>query len=65
MTKLNILAACTIVTLAAATAVRAEVSDATLQSLGAPDRIETRAGTLEFKDGGPRHARLPPRAQRV
>mgnify|MGYP003670175125 FL=1 len=53
MTKLNILAACTIVTLAAATAVRAEVSDATLQSLGAPDRIETRAGTLEFKDGAP------------
>ncbi len=53
MTKLTILAACTIVTLAAATAVRAEVSDATLQSLGAPDRIETRAGTLEFKDGAP------------
>jgi len=31
----------------------AEVSDETLRSLGAPDRMETRVGTLEFRDGVP------------
>lgn len=31
----------------------AQVSQETVQSLSAPDRIETRIGTLEFKDGVP------------
>ncbi len=31
----------------------AEVSQETIDALGAPDRIETRIGTLEFKDGAP------------
>ena len=31
----------------------AEVSEETLKSLSAPDKIETSAGTLEFKDGAP------------
>lgn len=34
-------------------AARAQVSEATLQSLGAPDSIETRIGTLDFRDGVP------------
>src|SRR5262245_59401685 len=39
--------------LAAAGAAYADVSGETLKSLGAPNRIETGAGTLEFKDGVP------------
>ena len=31
----------------------AEVSGETVQSLSTPDRVETRIGTLEFKDGAP------------
>jgi hypothetical protein len=31
----------------------AQVSDAVIESLGAPDKVETRIGTLEFKDGVP------------
>ena len=31
----------------------AEVPEATIESLSAPARIETRIGTLEFKDGVP------------
>src|SRR5262245_43625545 len=31
----------------------AQVTQDTVQSLGAPDKIETGAGTLEFKDGVP------------
>jgi hypothetical protein len=31
----------------------AEVSKETLESLSAPDKVETRIGTLEFKDGAP------------
>src|SRR4030095_2536597 len=31
----------------------AQVSQQTLHALGAPDKIETRLGTLEFKDGAP------------
>jgi hypothetical protein len=31
----------------------AQVTQDTVQSLGAPDKIETGAGTLEFKDGAP------------
>jgi hypothetical protein len=31
----------------------AQVSDETLKSLSAPDSVETRIGTLEFKDGAP------------
>ena len=31
----------------------AQVSPETIRSLGAPDRIETHLGTLEFKDGAP------------
>ncbi len=33
--------------------VRAEVSQATIDALGAPDSIETSVGTLDFKDGAP------------
>ncbi len=33
--------------------VLAEVSEATLKSLAAPDKVETSIGTLEFKDGAP------------
>jgi len=32
---------------------RAEVSEQTMQSIETPDTIETRLGTLEFKDGAP------------
>lgn len=32
---------------------QAQVSQQTLNALGAPDKIETRVGTLEFKDGVP------------
>ncbi|MBN9023044.1 MAG: DUF1254 domain-containing protein [Rhizobiales bacterium] len=35
---------------------RADVSEDTLRSLGAPDTIATDAGTLEFKDGVPTEA---------
>ena len=31
----------------------AEVSQETIEALGAPERMETRVGTLEFKDGAP------------
>ncbi len=36
----------------AATA-QAEVSKETIESLGAPDSVETSIGTLDFKDGAP------------
>ena len=39
--------------LALPSAVLAEVSEATLKSLAAPDKVETSIGTLEFKDGVP------------
>ncbi|MGB5065720.1 MAG: DUF1214 domain-containing protein [Candidatus Competibacter sp.] len=42
-----------LVVAAGAPAVSAKVSDKTLQSLSAPDSIETRIGTLDFKDGAP------------
>ena len=45
-----------IAALAGLGAAQAEVSDQTLMSLGAPDAIETDAGTLEFKDGVPTEA---------
>jgi hypothetical protein len=32
---------------------RAQVSDETLKSLSTPDKVETRIGTLKFKDGAP------------
>ncbi len=32
---------------------QAEVSKETIKALGAPDRIETSIGTLEFNDGAP------------
>jgi len=38
---------------ALASAAYAQVSDETLKSLGAPDKLETRIGTLEFRDGVP------------
>ena len=47
----TILTSCAI--LALATAARAEVSDATVKAIGAPDAIETSLGTLNFKDGVP------------
>ncbi len=36
-----------------ASSANAQVSEETVQSLGAPGRIETSLGTLEFKDGAP------------
>ncbi|OSP55910.1 DUF1254 domain-containing protein [Pseudoruegeria sp. SK021] len=39
--------------MAMASGAQADVSQATLDALAAPDRIETRIGTLEFKDGVP------------
>jgi hypothetical protein len=39
--------------LLAAAAARAEVPESTITSLSAPDSVETRIGTLEFKDGVP------------
>jgi hypothetical protein len=39
----------------------AQVAAETVRSLGAPDRVETRVGTLEFKDGVP----TPQTAERV
>jgi hypothetical protein len=48
-----IVAGATIAALACSGVALAEISDATLQSLGAPDSIETNLGTLEFKDGAP------------
>ena len=52
----------------------AEVPEATIESLSAPDQIETRVGTLDFQNGVPsaetaapglRHARLHQCAQRL
>ena len=34
-------------------AAHAEVTQETIDALGAPDRIETSIGTLDFKDGAP------------
>jgi hypothetical protein len=51
MTMRTILTSCAIIALA--TAAQADVSDATLKALGAPDTIETSLGTLDFKDGVP------------
>ncbi|MEP2579704.1 MAG: DUF1254 domain-containing protein, partial [Roseibium sp.] len=45
--------AAAIALLTATGAAHADVSDETLKSLGAPDTVETSAGTLEFKDGAP------------
>ena len=42
-----------VIAAAGAPAVGAKVSDKTLQSLSAPDSVETRIGKLEFKDGVP------------
>ena len=36
----------------------AQVSEETLQSISTPDKVETRIGTLEFKDGAPSKATL-------
>ena len=35
------------------TSVKRGVSEETLTSLSTPDRVETRLGTLEFRDGAP------------
>jgi len=51
--KRSHLAACGLALFATAIPALAQVSSETLKSLGAPDRIETRIGTLEFKDGAP------------
>ncbi|WP_287304659.1 DUF1254 domain-containing protein, partial [Mesorhizobium sp.] len=45
--------AAAIAALAAAGTAGAQVSEETVKSLGAPDKIETSVGTLEFKDGVP------------
>ena len=45
--------AAAIATLVYTSAAHADVSEETLKSLGAPDKVETRIGTLEFKDGVP------------
>jgi hypothetical protein len=50
---MKLMGAASIAALAGANAAYADVSEATLKSLGAPDRIETSIGTLEFKDGAP------------
>jgi hypothetical protein len=42
-----------LVSLTLAASARAQVSEQTLRSLSAPDKIETHLGTLEFKDGAP------------
>ncbi len=39
--------------LAFSVSAQGEVSNETIKSLGAPDKIETRVGTLEFKNGAP------------
>jgi hypothetical protein len=39
--------------LAGATSTKAQVSQETIESLSAPDKVDTRIGTLEFKDGVP------------
>jgi len=59
--KRSNLAAFSLVLVTAAFPALAQVSSETLKSLGAPDRVETRIGTLEFKDGVPSAAT----AQRV
>jgi len=41
------------VVMAAPLAVSAQVSSQTLESLSTPDRVDTRIGTMEFKDGAP------------
>jgi hypothetical protein len=54
MTVFRVLAAGGVVLcLAAPQSARAQVSQQTLQSLSTPDKVESRIGTLEFKDGGP------------
>ena len=45
--------ACSRSALPCRSAALAEVSEETLKSLGAPDKIETSIGTLKFKDGAP------------
>jgi hypothetical protein len=50
---MKLMGAASIAALAGASAAYAKVSDETLESLGAPDKIETSAGTLEFKGGVP------------
>ena len=39
----------------------AQVSQQTLQSLSTPDKLETRIGTLEFKNGAPSAKTAPSR----
>jgi len=51
--KLRGAASITAIAIAGATLAHAEVSEETVRSLGAPDRIETSTGVLEFKDGVP------------
>lgn len=53
---MKLMAAASIAALAGVSAAHADVSEETLKSLGAPDTIETSAGTLEFKDGVPSEA---------
>ena len=50
---LKVVGPMSIAALASAGVAYAAVSEKTLKSLGAPDNIETSAGTLEFKDGVP------------
>ena len=50
---MKLIGAASIAVPAVASAAYADVSEETLRSLGAPDKIETSAGTLEFKDGVP------------
>jgi hypothetical protein len=42
-----------VLTMSLAATAQAEVPQATIDALGAPDRVETSIGTLEFKDGAP------------
>jgi hypothetical protein len=42
--------------LALAVSAQAQVSEQTMQSISTPDKVESRLGTLEFKDGAPTQA---------
>ena len=50
---MKLMGVASIAALAGANTAYADVSEQTLKSLGAPDKIETSAGELEFKDGVP------------
>jgi hypothetical protein len=50
---LRTLVLCPLIVLFGAPAATAQVSQQTMQSISTPDKVESRLGTLEFKDGAP------------